>query len=125
MINAARIAVACLTMIGCSSQTTSGDPELVGTLVTETMVAEVNESVTPAMLVGRWGDNGDCTKDIAINADGTFTSHTGAGTSTLDGNTLTMARNAETSQVWVGTIGDDQLVFGQPNGSATVSRRCP
>ena len=125
MIKAARAAVACLALIACSHQQTSDQPTLVGTEVTETLVAEVNELVTPAMLVGRWGHDGDCAKDIVIGADGTFRSYTGnAGTWTLDGNMLTMAGAAETSQVWVGTIGADQLVFAQRDGAADVLRRC-
>ena len=126
MIKAARIAVTCLALAACSHPTTSDEPRLVATTTTETMVAEINERVTPSMLVGRWGDNGDCAKDIVINADGSFSSYAGgAGTWTLDGNMLTMANNAGTSQVWVGTIGADQLVFGQRDGSAEVARRCP
>jgi hypothetical protein len=126
MIKAACIAVSCLALIACRHQTASDEPRLVATEVTETVVTEVNVNVTPEMLVGRWGENGDCTRDLLINADGTFLTYTGSsGTWTLDGNILTRASSGTTSQVWVGTIGTDQLVLGQRNGSADVSRRCP
>jgi hypothetical protein len=78
------------------------------------------------MLVGRWGDNGDCTKDLVISADGAFRSYAGgAGTWTLNGNMLTTATNAGSSQMWVGTIGADRLVFGHQDRSAEIWRRCP
>ena len=124
MIKAAQVAAACIALIACSHQ--SDEPTLVGTIVTESRLAEINETVTPAMLFGRWGDNGDCTKDIVIGADGAFMSSTdGAGTWSLDGNMLTRTTSAGSSLVWVGTIGADQLVFGHQDRSAEIWRRCP
>lgn len=124
MFKAACIALACLALMACSHQPRIGVET--STIVTETQVAEVNVSVTPAMLVGRWAKNGDCTQAIALSADGSFQSHTdGAGTWVLAGNILTMSANADVTQVWVGTIGADQLVFGHQDNSADVMRRCP
>ena len=125
MLKAARIAFACLALAACSHQTTSDQPHLVATVVTDTVLTEINETVTPAMLVGRWGVSGDCSKEIVINADGAFRSYaSGAGAWTLNGNMLSMATDAGTTQVWVGTIGADQLVLGRQDGSADVLHRC-
>jgi hypothetical protein len=126
MIKAARLAFVCLALAACSHQTTSDEPHVVATIVTDTLVAEVNESPTPEMLVGRWGDNGDCTKDIVINADGAFRSYTGsAGRWTLEGNILTMSGDAGTVQLRVATAGENTLIIGQPDGSFGTSQRCP
>lgn len=124
---AARIAFACfMTLAACSHQSTSDEPHLVATIVTESVVTDINETVTPAMLVGRWGVSGDCSKEIVITADGGFRSYTsGAGAWTLDGNMLSMATDAGITRVWVGTIGADQLVFGRQDRSADVLHRCP
>ncbi len=126
MIKTARIAFVCLALAACSHQTAPEEPRLVATIVTETIVADVNESPTAEMLVGRWGDNNACTKDIVINADGTFRSYTGSvGRWTLEGNILTMAGDGGTFQVRVATAGENTLIIGQPDGSFGTSQRCP
>lgn len=126
MIKTASIAAACFALTACSHQTASEEPRLVATVVTESVIAEVNETPTAEMLVGRWGDNGDCTKDIVINADGTFRSYTGgSGRWTLNGNLLTMSGNGGTYQVRVATAGNGTLIIGNPDGSFGTSQRCP
>jgi hypothetical protein len=127
MIKAARVGAVCLALVACSHKPARSDePQLVATVVTESTFTEINEAVTPAMLVGRWGESGDCAKDIVINADGAFRSYAlGAGAWTLNGNMLNMVGSDGASLVWVGTIGADQLVFGRQDRSATVWRRCP
>jgi hypothetical protein len=125
MIKRARVAIVCLALAGCTHEAAQ-DPHLVGTIVTESVVTQINDAVTPAMLVGHWGENGDCTKDIVINDDRAFRSYAlGAGTWTLNGNMLNMVGSDGAALVWVGTIGADQLVFGRQDRSATVWRRCP
>jgi hypothetical protein len=79
---------------------------------------------TPAMLVGRWGDNGDCSKDITFNADGTFTSYTGSGRWTLDGDRMTMTGAAGPFEVRVSIANDDTLIIGNADGSYGLSQRC-
>lgn len=77
------------------------------------------------MLVGRWGDNGDCTKDIVFNADGTFHSYTGGeGTWTLEGDTMSMTGAGGTSQVRVAIANQNTLLIGNPDGSFGTSQRC-
>lgn len=82
-------------------------------------------ALTPAMFVGRWGDNGDCTKDIAFNADGTFRSYTGgSGTWTLNGDIMSMTGQAGTFEVRVAIVDQNRLMIGNPDGSFGMSQRC-
>jgi hypothetical protein len=81
--------------------------------------------LTAAMIVGRWGDNGDCTKDILINADGTFRSYTGGGgTWSLNGDRLRMTGANGTGEVRVSIINTSTLVITNPDGSVGTSQRC-
>jgi len=126
MIRAACTIVVCMTLTACSHQPRSRDPQPIATIVAETQVAEINESVTPAMLVGRWSSDGDCVNAITMSSGGAFQSDTnGAGTWELTGNMLTTTTSRGASQVWVGAIGSDQLVFAQADRSANVWLRCP
>jgi hypothetical protein len=87
--------------------------------------AQAGDAPTPAQLVGRWGDNGDCSKDIVFNADGTFRSYTGgSGTWSLDGDVMTMSGAAGTFQVNVSILNGNQLLIGNPDGSIGISQRC-
>jgi hypothetical protein len=83
------------------------------------------DALTPTMLVGRWGDNGDCAKDIVINADGTFSSYTGgSGTWTLAGDAMSMTGANGTFQVRVAIVNQNTLMIGNPDGSYGTSQRC-
>lgn len=85
----------------------------------------VGGAPTPAMLIGRWGDNGDCTKDIVFNADGTFLSYTGGvGQWRLDGDRMTMSGAGGTFVVQVQVINGSQLMITNPDGSVGTSQRC-
>ena len=87
--------------------------------------AQAGDPPTPAQLVGRWGDNGDCTKDIVFNADGTFRSYTGgSGTWSLDGDVMTMTSTAGTFQVRTTILNGNQLLVGNPDGAIGISQRC-
>ena len=87
--------------------------------------AQAGDAPTPAQLVGRWGDNGDCTKDIVFNADGTFRSYTGgSGTWSLDGDVMTMTSTAGTFQVRTSILNGNQLLVGNPDGTIGISQRC-
>ena len=82
-------------------------------------------ALAPAALVGRWGDNGDCTQDIVFNADGTFASYTGGtGRWSLDGDRMTMSGSGGVFEVRVQIIGDDRLMIQNPDGSIGTSQRC-
>jgi hypothetical protein len=86
---------------------------------------QAGEPPTPAQLVGRWGDNGDCSKDIVFNADGTFRSYTGgSGAWSLNGDVMTMSGAAGTFQVHVSILNGNQLLIGNPDGTIGISQRC-
>lgn len=79
----------------------------------------------PISLVGRWGDNGDCTKDITFNADGSFRSYTGGiGTWRLDGDVVTLSGSGGTFTVRVEVINGSQLTVYNGDGSVGTSQRC-
>jgi len=87
--------------------------------------AAVSSGLTPDMLMGRWGDNGDCTKDIIFAADGTFRSYTGgAGTWSLQGDRMIMSGPGGAFEVRVEVIDSDRLVIRNPDGSVGTSQRC-
>lgn len=86
---------------------------------------QAGEAPTAQMLVGRWGDNGDCSKDIVFNADGTFRSYTGGGGSwSLNGDVMTMSGQGGVFQVRVSILNGNQLLIGNPDGTIGVSQRC-
>lgn len=77
------------------------------------------------MLVGRWGDNGDCSQDIVFNADGTFRSYTGgSGTWSLDGHIMTMSGEGGVFQLRVSILNGNQLLIRNPDGTIGTSQRC-
>ena len=86
---------------------------------------QAGEAPTPAQLIGRWGDNGDCSKDIVFNADGTFRSYTGgSGAWSLNGDVMTMSGAAGTFQVRVSILNGNQLLISNPDGTIGISQRC-
>ena len=91
--------------------------------------AEAAITATPvldrAFLIGRWGDNGDCTKDITLNADGSFTAYTGGeGQWSLSGSTMRMAGKQSTLDVEVERIDQNTVRITNPDGSVGTSQRC-
>ena len=90
-----------------------------------TTTAEQSTTLTPAMLTGRWGDNGDCTKDIVFNADGTFRSYTGgSGAWSLNGDRMTMTGAGGAFEVRVSLVDQNTLMIGNADGSIGMSQRC-
>jgi len=82
-------------------------------------------AITPARLLGRWGDNGDCSKDVIFRGDGTFRSFNGGeGSWRLAGDRLTMAGASGTFVLIVRLIDRDRLRILNPDGSIGVSQRC-
>jgi hypothetical protein len=81
--------------------------------------------IEAAALVGRWGDNGDCARDIVFHPDGTFASYTGGtGRWSLSGDVMTMSGSGGTFQVRVQAVGADRLEIQNPDGSIGTSQRC-
>lgn len=81
--------------------------------------------ITPQFLYGRWGDNGDCTKDIVFNPDGTFTVFTGgSGQWRIVGDTVSMTGPAGTFSLQMRFIDQDHLMLRNPDGSVGTSQRC-
>lgn len=116
-----RAAVALLVLAACSppAATTAAEP------AAAEAQSGAGEAPTPAMLVGRWGDNGDCTKDIVFNEDGTYSSYTGGGgTWSLAGDVMTMSGAGGTFQVRVSILNGNQLLIGNPDGTIGISQRC-
>ena len=80
---------------------------------------------TPRQLLGRWGDNGDCSKDVVFRGDGSFRSYTGGeGSWRLTGERLTMTGANGSFVLIVRLIGRDRLRIVNPDGSVGTSQRC-
>ena len=83
-------------------------------------------TLTPAFLVGRWGDNGDCTRPVIFRADGTFrTLQGGEGQWSLRGDRLTMSGDRGITVLRVSALGRGRLAIVNPDGSRGTSQRCP
>lgn len=81
--------------------------------------------INAASLVGRWGDNGDCRRDVVFRGDGTFTSYTGGeGIWRLAGDRLTMTGANGSFVRIVRRVAPDRLSITGPDGSGGVSQRC-
>jgi hypothetical protein len=82
-------------------------------------------AITPARLLGRWGDNGDCSKDVIFRGDGTFRAFTGGeGSWRLAGERLTMTGDSGSFVLIVRLIGRNRLRIVNPDGSIGISQRC-
>ena len=81
--------------------------------------------IDPALLIGTWGDNGDCTKDVQLLADGTFTSHTGGGGQwAVNGDQLTFSGANGSFTMRLQTVDANNLIVVNPDGSIGRSQRC-
>ena len=82
-------------------------------------------AITPARLLGRWGDNGDCSKDVIFRGDGTFRSYNGGeGSWRLAGERLTMTGASGSFVLIVRPVDRDRLRITNPDGSIGISQRC-
>lgn len=83
--------------------------------------------LTPAFLVGRWTDNGDCARFVIFRGDGTFRSHAGGeGTWRLARDRLTMTpRGGRASVLRASVISQIRIAIVNPDGTRGESQRCP
>lgn len=80
--------------------------------------------VTPAFLVGRWTDTGDCTQTIEFRDDGSFATATGGtGYWTLNGDRLTF-QGTSTVSAQIAAPNQDTIMLTHANGSVGRSTRC-
>lgn len=80
----------------------------------------------PNLLLGRWGDFGDCTKNVITFAgDGTFLAgNGGVGHWELSGNQLTFSGDQGEIRVTLEAIDANRLTVVQADGSRGQSQRC-
>ena len=81
--------------------------------------------LTPMRLLGRWGDNGDCSKLVIFRGDGTFrASNGGEGTWRLSGERLTVTGGNGSTVLIVRLLDNSRLRLARPDGSVGISQRC-
>lgn len=83
--------------------------------------------LTPAFLVGRWTDNGDCARYVIFRGDGTFRSHAGSeGSWRLVRDQLTLTpRGGRPAVLRATVLAQGRIAIVNPDGSRGVSERCP
>jgi hypothetical protein len=79
-----------------------------------------------SLLVGRWGDFGDCTKNVIdFLPNGVFRTATGGeGAWTLEGNRLTFSGGQGTITLTLQSLDANGLIAAQPDGTVGRSQRC-
>lgn len=88
-------------------------------------VPDAGQAFNSGMLVGRWGDFGDCSKNvIEILGDGTFRAAGGEGNWVLEGNRLIFSGNRDTITLTLQSLDANSLTAVQPDGSVGRSQRC-
>ncbi|MEQ1491304.1 MAG: hypothetical protein ABL932_12225 [Terricaulis sp.] len=119
----AHIAFACLIAVAACTPPAATTTEAPATTVEA--AAPTEAAPTREFIVGRWGENGDCAKDLTINADGTFSSYSGmSGHWTLEGDGLNLDGESGSFALRVATGPNDTLMIGQPDGGFGSSTRC-
>jgi hypothetical protein len=83
--------------------------------------------LTPAFLVGRWTDNGDCARYVIFRSDGTFRSYGGGeGTWRLVRDRLTLtSRGGRPAILRATVLAQGRIAIVNPDGTRGVSQRCP
>ncbi|MGE0046591.1 MAG: hypothetical protein AB7J28_10980 [Hyphomonadaceae bacterium] len=77
------------------------------------------------MLLGSWGDNGDCTRAVTFADDGSYRMFDGAeGRWSVAGDRITMEGPAGSYEIRVTSLNATQLLIGNPDGSIGLSQRC-
>ena len=96
-------------------------------LLAAPVAAQRAPPLTPAFLVGRWGDNGDCARFVIFRGDGTFRSHAGGeGSWRLVRDRLTMtSRGGRPAVLRATVLAQTRISIVNPDGTRGVSQRCP
>lgn len=82
--------------------------------------------VTAEALVGRWGDNGDCTHFLILRGDGTFRSWTGGeGRWSFHRGELAMTGAGPGVTLRVARLDRARIRLSGADGSSGISQRCP
>ena len=82
-------------------------------------------AVDPALLVGRWSDDGNCKLTFEFLADGTFRTFEGGGGGwSVDGQTLRLTGSGESMQITLRSVDAQRLVSVNPDGTIGQSTRC-
>jgi hypothetical protein len=89
-------------------------------------VAQRVPPLTPAFLVGRWTDTGDCARYVVFRSDGTFRSYAGGeGTWRLVRDRLALtARGGSPTALRATVLSQSRIAIVNPDGSRGVSERC-
>jgi len=88
-------------------------------------VASSSDPLDPAMLVGRWGDNGNCAQPIDLRPDGRFiTANGGGGNWALNGDRLTLNGPNGNVELRLQSVDQSQITLINPNGALGRSQRC-
>ena len=121
----AHITFAGLVAVAACSPPAATTAETHATTVEAAASQAAGAAPTREFIVGRWGENGDCAKDLTINADGTFTSYSGmSGHWTLEGDGLSLEGESGSFLLRVAAGPNDTLMIGQPDGGFGSSQRC-
>lgn len=121
----AHIAFACLIAVAACTPPAATTAETPATTVEAAASEPSGATPTREFIVGRWDENGDCAKDLTINADGTFTSYSGmSGHWTLEADTLSLNGESGSFALRVAAGPNDNLMIGQPDGGFGSSTRC-
>jgi hypothetical protein len=82
-------------------------------------------AIDPAVLIGSWGDNGDCSNPTEIFADGTFRAPNGGeGNWRLEGNTLIATGPGGAATMQITSVTATELLGTDAQGAPGRSIRC-
>jgi hypothetical protein len=88
-------------------------------------VPTADQGFDSRLLVGRWGDFGDCTKNVVeILGNGTFRANGGVGAWRLEGDQLSFTGDQGTMTITLQSLDANGMVATQSNGQLGRSQRC-
>ena len=129
---AALLALTAVVLVaGCNRGSTANKSTSNTTTTTNTAAAApaapaAGGTVDRAFVVGHWGSNGDCSRTVSFNADGTgsATGEENAGGWSLEGNNLVLTAPGDPTQRVPVSRSGDNLVMSGPQGQQATMTRC-